>query len=114
MLNPLTQPMALAKVDEGEIRGLNYHISATNTHATGKLTLLYDGLNVKLLKKDEQKNKYKTKALPTLAAGIVMKKSNPQDGKTRTVDVDYQRDIYRSIFNLMWKALFSGVKKTVI
>ena len=114
MLNPLVQPMALAKVDEGEIRGLHYRMSATNTRATGKLTFLYDGLNVKLLKKDEQKNKYKTKVLPTLAAGIAIKKSNPQNGQTRTVDVDYKRDIYRSIFNLMWKSLFSGVKKTVI
>ncbi len=114
MLNPLTEPMALAKMDKGKINGLRYHMDATNTRAKGRLTFRYEGLSVKLLKKDDNKNKYKTKFLPTLAAGLIIKKSNPQDGETRSVDVDYPRDIHRSIFNLMWKSLFSGIKKTAM
>jgi len=114
MLNPLTEPMALAKLDKGRINGLRYHMNATNTHAKGRLTLRYDDLTVKLLKKDDNKNKYKTKLFPTLAAGLIIKKSNPQNGETRRVDVDYTRDIHRSIFNLMWKSLYSGIKKTVM
>jgi hypothetical protein len=114
MLNPLTEPMALAKLDRGKINGLRYHMNATNTHAKGRLTLRYDDLSVKLLKKDDNKNKYKTKLFPTLAAGLIIKKSNPQNGETRRVDVDYTRDIHRSIFNLMWKSLYSGIKKTAM
>jgi hypothetical protein len=92
---------------------LSYHLEATNTNARGRLVLTYDNLSVKLLKKDDDKNKYKTKVLPTLAAGILIKDSNPTDGKTRTANVDYKRDIHRSIFNLMWKSMFTAIKQVV-
>jgi hypothetical protein len=93
---------------------LQFHLNATNTHAKGKLTLLYNDLSIRLLKKDDDKNKYKTKVLPTLAAGLVVKDSNPSNGKTRIGDVNYDRDIHRSIFQLMWKALFTGIKEVAL
>jgi hypothetical protein len=113
-LNPLLKPMALAEINEGNISKLTYHLNATNTTASGNLLLVYDNLSIKLLKKDEDKNKYKTKLLPTLAAGLVLKDSNPKDGKTRMGTVTYPRDTNRSIFNLMWKSLFSAIKRVAI
>ncbi len=113
-LNPLLKPMALAELEKGNITGLRYHLNGTNTKGSGKLIFMYEDLSVKLLKKDDDKNKYRTKLLPTLAAGLVLKKSNPQHGELRPGDVDYKRDIHRSIFNLMWKSLFSGIKKVAM
>jgi hypothetical protein len=113
-LNPLLKPMALAELEKGEITSLKYHLNAMNTHARGKLLLQYHDIGIKLLKKDNDKNKYKTKFLPTLAAGVLLKSSNPQNGKMRTGQVDYTRDTYRSIFNLMWKSLFSGIKQVAL
>jgi hypothetical protein len=112
-LNVLLKPMALAELDKGKINSLQYHLQATNTMGKGKLILRYQDLSLKLLKKDEDKNKYKTKVFPTLAAGLIIKNSNPLHGKTRLGEVDYQRDIYRSIFNLMWKSLFESIKEVV-
>jgi hypothetical protein len=113
-LNPLLKPMALAELDKGKIDRLIYHLDATNTYAKGTLDFIYEDLSIKLLKKDDDKNKYKTKALPTFAAGILLKKSNPMHGKTRIGNIDYTRDIHRSIFNLMWKSLFSGIKQIAL
>jgi hypothetical protein len=113
-LNPLLKPMALAELEHGKINGFVYHFDATNTYGNGQLTFLYEDLSVKLLKKDNDKNKYKTKILPTLAAGLVIKSSNPQNNITRFGNVDYTRDTTRSIFNFMWKSLFSGIKQTVL
>jgi hypothetical protein len=113
LLNDLLKPMALAELDKGKINGLQFHLDATNTEGKGKLLLKYENLSLRILKKDDRKNKYKTKVLPTLAADIVIKDANPQNGKTRTADVDYKRDIYRSIFNLMWKSLFTAIKEIV-
>src|SRR5260221_5300483 len=112
-INELLKPMALAELDKGKINRLQYHLDATNTQGRGKLLLYYENLSIRLLKKDDQKNKYKTKTLPTLAAGLVVKDSNPQHGKTRLADVNYTRDIHRSIFNLMWKSLFTAIKQVV-
>jgi hypothetical protein len=114
MLNPLVKPVALAEMDKGKINGLRYHLDATNTHAKGRLMLRYEDLSVKLLKIDEDKNKYKRKFFPTLAAGVLIKKSNPMNGELRSGNVDYARDIHRSIFHLMWKSMFTGIKKIVI
>ncbi|MEO6961358.1 MAG: hypothetical protein ABIY90_05280 [Puia sp.] len=111
-LNPMIQPMALAKIDKGNIQGLSYHLEADDVRSTGKLTLLYSDIKVVLLKKDEDQNKYKSKFLPTLAAGLLIKDSNPAKGVTRTSRIDYKRDKYRSIFNLMWKSMFGAVKET--
>ncbi|HEY4966483.1 MAG TPA: hypothetical protein VII28_08790, partial [Puia sp.] len=113
-LNALLKPMALAELNKGKINDLHYHLDATNTRAKGRLLLHYENLSVRLLKKDDDKNKYKTKVLPTLAAGLLVKDSNPQHGKMRTADVDFTRDIHRSIFNLMWKSLFAAIKEVAM
>ena len=111
-LNPMLQPMALAKIDKGQIQSLTYHLDADKIHGIGKLTFLYSDLKVILLKKDDAQNKYKTKLLPTLAAGLLVKNSNPAKGETRISRVDFPRDRHRSIFHLMWKSMFMAVKET--
>jgi hypothetical protein len=113
-LNDLLKPMALAELKKGKINSLAFHLDATNTQGRGKLLLHYENLSVRLLKKDEDKNKYKTKVIPTLAAGLIVKDANPMNGKLRTADVTYARDIHRSIFNLMWKSLFAAIKEVAM
>jgi hypothetical protein len=113
-LNALLKPMALAELKKGSINRLSYHLDATNTRGRGRLLLQYDNLSIKILKKDDKRNKYKTKVLPTLAADFLIKESNPQNGNTRIGEVEYTRDIHRSIFNLMWKSLFAAIKKVAM
>jgi hypothetical protein len=111
-LNPMLQPMALARIDRGQIQSLSYHLDADKIHGIGKLTFLYSDLKVILLKKDEAQNKYKTKLFSTFAAGLFVKNSNPDKGETRVSRVDFPRDRHRSIFHLMWKSMFTALKET--
>jgi hypothetical protein len=111
-LNPMLQPMALAKIERGQIQGLSYHLDADKMHGIGKLTLLYSDLKVTLLKKDAAQNKYKPRLFSTFAAGLLVKNSNPAKGETRISRVDFPRDRHRSIFHLMWKSMFTAVKET--
>jgi len=113
-LNPLLEPMALAELEKGKINSLQYKMDGTNTKAHGTVNIKYEDLKIKILKKDESKNKYRQKFLPTLAAGVLLKNSNPQHDKMRIGNVDYTRDIHRSIFNLMWKSLFAGIKQVAL
>ena len=113
-LNPLLKPIALAELDKGEISGLRFHLDATNIYGRGRLDIIYNNVTLKLLKKDDDKNKYKTKFLPTLAAGLVLKDSNPLNGKTRMGNAQYTRDVQRSIFNMMWKSLFTCIKQVAM
>ncbi len=112
-INPMIEPLALARVDKGKIQSLSYHLDANKMHGVGKLTFLYSDVKLILLKKDDANNKYKTKVLTTMAAGLLVKASNPAKGETRVSSVDFGRDRHRSIFHLMWKSMYKAIKETV-
>jgi hypothetical protein len=112
-LNPLTEPMGLARMEKGNIEKLHFNLTATDSSSSGTLVILYTGLKISLLKKDKDKNKYDKKGLASLAANIFIKNSNPGgDGKTRTENVHYRRALNKSFFNLIWKSIYTGVKQT--
>jgi hypothetical protein len=111
-INPMIEPMALAKVDKGKIQSLSYQLAANKMHGVGNLTFLYSDAKLILLKKDDADNKYKTKILTTLAAGLIIKDSNPAKGEIRVSRVDFGRDRHRSIFHLMWRSLYAAIRKT--
>jgi hypothetical protein len=111
-LNALTEPMGLAKMDKGVINKMEFDITATKYKANGSLLLLYDDLKVSLLKKDDDNN-YKKKGFASFAANAIVINANPQKDKTRIARIDYDRDINRSFFNMIWKSIFSGIKESV-
>lgn len=112
-LNKLIKPMALAQIEKGDIKKVNFDLQGDNYSAKGKLTVLYDDINLTLLKKNDDKNKYTKKVIPSIVANIVMKNSNPgPNNEVRQAGVNYERDTVRSFFNLLWKSIFSGVKKS--
>jgi hypothetical protein len=112
-LNVLMVPMGLAQIEKGQVNKMDFDFSGYDYGADGKLTLLYDGLKISLLKKDSADDTFKKKKLVSLIANMVVKNSNPQGNKpARVAEVHYQRDTNRSFFNLMWRAVYNGVKLT--
>lgn len=86
-------------------------MTGDNYNAKGSETLLYEDLKIEVLKSDSSDNK--KKGFQTFLANALMKNSNPTNGVTKTEEINYQRDITKSFFNLVWKSIFSGAKKTV-
>jgi hypothetical protein len=112
-LNVLLQPMGLARLDKGHIDQLHFAFTGTDSSSNGRVLMLYKDLKVSLLKKDKEENKYDKKGLASLAANIIMKNSNPQEDKDpRVADVQFDRILNKSFFNLIWKTIFTGVKQT--
>jgi hypothetical protein len=113
-INQLTIPMALVKMDKGNLNRLDLDFMGENLYAEGPLAFEYDDLTVSVLKKNNAENKYQKKGLPSLAANLIVRNSNPANGKLKKVNIRNERDIYRSVFNLMWKTTFKGLKKTAL
>jgi hypothetical protein len=112
-LNPLTQPMGLARLEKGNVSKMQFNFTGNDSSSDGKLTILYNDLKISLLKKDKEQNKYDKKFLPSLAANIIVKNSNPgKNEKTRVANVHYNRDTNKSFFNLLWKSIFTGIKES--
>ncbi len=108
-LNPVTEPLGMASLTQGKINKLEFDLAGNDHKTTGTTTLLYDDIRIELLKKDS--TGLVRKGLMSVMANIVLKNNNPQNGKTRTASIDYPRDTTRSFFNLLWKGIYSGVKK---
>ncbi|AEW02071.1 hypothetical protein A4D02_08635 [Niastella koreensis] len=113
VLNSLSKPMALVEVNSGTVTSLDFNLMGNDNRIKGLVRLLYDDLKIRILKKDENGD-LKTKKVMSLMANIIVKNANPGKNKpVRIVSVSHPRDIYRSIFNFIWKSIFEGVQKTV-
>ncbi|MDO6433897.1 hypothetical protein Q4E93_25040 [Flavitalea sp. BT771] len=111
-LNPLTRPMGLARMENGRIHQLHFNFAGTDSSSDGKLLLLYDDLKISLLKKDEAEGRLDKKGLASLFANLILKNSNKGE-HPRVEEVHFDRVLYKSFFNLIWKSIFTGVKQTV-
>jgi hypothetical protein len=49
----------------------------------------------------------------SLAANFLVQNNNPGSSGLRKVNAKYERNIYKSFFNLVWKTIFAGMKETV-
>lgn len=113
IFNQLSKPMALVEINSGIIKGLDFNFICDDYKAKGIIRLLYNDLKVKILKQEESAA-YKSKTVMSLLANMSIIDANPQKNKpVRIVTVNHKRDIYRSMFNLIWKAIFEGAQKTV-
>ncbi len=110
-VNELTEPMGLAKVEEGTIQSLHFDLTGNDYRADGKVTLLYSDLKVSLLKKEEDE-KQKRKFI-SWVANMKLKSNNPnrEGQEPRSAQVHYKRDTTRSFFALVWKTIFTGIKE---
>lgn len=110
-LNPMIEPLGMTSIKKGRVNKLTYNLTGNNYSAKGSETFLYNNLKIEVLKLDS--GDVKKKGLQTFLANALMKNNNPTNGVIRTEEIDYKRDISKSFFNLMWKSIFSGAKKTV-
>src|SRR5690606_33213641 len=111
-LSSITEPLGMASISEGKINKLAFSMTGTDLASTGNAVLLYQDLNIKLLKPGADSTAELEKK--TVASGLVnlfMKSNNPSREKTRTATIDYKRDVYKSFFNLLWKSIFDAAKK---
>jgi hypothetical protein len=110
-LNSLIEPLGMASMKKGYVNKLTFNMTGTDLVSKGSATLLYEDLQVELLKGDS--GDLKKKELMSLVTNALFKDSNPQNGVIRTEEIDYERDKTKSFFSLLWRSVFSAIKKTV-
>jgi hypothetical protein len=113
ILNRVSIPMALINIRKGKINSIDFHFTGNNTSASGQFTMKYEKLKVDVLKRDENTKEIKKRGIASLAANLVVENNNPDSKGLRTVTPQYDRNIYKSFFNLVWKTVFTGMKETV-
>lgn len=114
-LNSATRNLGLVSIRSGVIDKLDLNFNADDRGASGTVGLLYQDLNVKLLSLDESSGSLKNKGIASLLTNILVLKNNNIEGPDplQEASVYYTRDKYKSMFNLMWKSVFEGVKSVL-
>ncbi len=113
-INSITKPLAMIMISSGEINSLTFKMKGNIDGAGGTMTLNYKDLNVILMKKDEQENFKRMGLMSLFANALLLERDNPKKNKPiRVANPYYNRPSDASFFNLMWKAIFAGVKESV-
>ncbi|WP_090991734.1 hypothetical protein [Pedobacter insulae] len=114
ILNPLSKSLGEVEIESGNVKQVDFHITANERGSKGKVQFLYTGLKIKLLKDDEQGKAEKKGLLSFLANTILIKNDNPSKGEpARTANITMDRVPQASFFNLMWKSVFVGIREIV-
>lgn len=113
VLNKVSIPMALMRLNTGNINSIDFNFKGNNYEASGDFVMKYDHLKVDVLKKDKDSKKIKKKGFTSLLANVIVKNNNPENGNLRKKVPEFKRDIHKSFFNLVWKTIFTGMTKTV-
>lgn len=110
-LNPIIEPLAMASVKEGFIDEVKFTMDGTDNKAVANILFLYHDLKMNLLKKGED-SALKKKGLLSALANVIIKNENNKVANDQKVT--YERDVSKSFFNLVWKTIFTGAKKTAM
>ena len=114
-LNPMLEKNAFIYVTSGRIDAMNFNLVANNTKATGKMTLLYHGLNVAVKNKRTDNTTGIKERFESLIVNKMLLDSNPlPDKPVRVGTIDYKRDPERFLFNYSAKSILTGIKSSLI
>lgn len=116
ILNQATVPLGEVNIKSANVKGLQFNISANDTRSNGKIIFYYDGVDVEMLKKDtSSKTGFKKRGFLTFLANKILlrKKNTASDIHPDIISVQYERDVTKSMFNLIWKTIFYGVKEQI-
>lgn len=115
VLNRITKPLGLVKVNSGDIKKLEFNISANDKLAKGKVSFAYNDLSVAILKRVKGEDRLVKQGLMSfLANALIINSDNPNAGGIFiTAPILYKRIETASFFSFIWKTLFQGIKHSV-
>jgi hypothetical protein len=113
ILNSILKSNAFASARDGRILNADWSFEANDDEAIGKMTFLYEDLNVQLL---DERTLTKGKGMKPILTFVIntfaVKSKNPRGFQRKPINASiYQvRDKEKFIFNYWWKTTFSGIK----
>ena len=114
-LNQVTASLGFAKAEKGILNEFTCHLKGDRYGLKGSATMLYQDLNVTILKKGDEPGLKKRKLLSFFANEFVIKDSNPLGKQPVRVSViQYERIPTKPFFFTLWKGILLGITKSVM
>ncbi|WP_153800528.1 hypothetical protein [Foetidibacter luteolus] len=113
LLNIVTEPLAMVKINEAVVNSLKLDMTGNNNSARGNLLLTYSDLDITILKKDDDGKLKKRGLLSFIANTLKLNKHYPKKDKPAVpFNIYYKRPQDKTFFSLVWKTILDGVKQT--
>jgi hypothetical protein len=113
-LNPILEKNAFIYITSGKIDTLNFSFTANNTKSTGKMIMLYNGLDIAVKNKQTDDTIAIREKIISLIANRQVMDSNPIPGEdVREGIIDYERDPERFLFSYCFNSILSGIKSSL-
>lgn len=112
--NQLLEPITLARAEKGYIKAVRFNIKANRYGAAVETEMYYNDLKVAAL--DLRSGKLEKKGVLSLFINwLAIKTDNPsqKNEPPRIARHYYEHPQENTFFNLMWKALYSGLKRNL-
>jgi len=113
--NQVVTPLANVTIKSGKMVKMEIpNISFNSEQSTGLLRFYYTNLEIELMKKDSSDWSSIKSSVLGWAANTYVSSDNPREnGKFREGVIRWHRATDKSIFNYLWKSVFTGLKSTV-
>ncbi len=114
LLNSFSEPMGDISIKRGTINVAEFNLQGNDYNMDGNVKMLYQDLNVTMLKQDRRLNGKHKKPMLSLLANILMINSNPKKNEEpREANVYLDRDLNHTIFNFSWLTVLKGIREIV-
>lgn len=108
-LRPFIRPYLNIEA-EGSIAEVAFNLYGNQEGAKGDFSADYRNLKVEVFQKEDRKKKHK---LGTALANLVIKQDKKK-APTDEVEIQVEREKHKSFYNLFWKSLADGLKKSML
>lgn len=113
-LNPILEKSVFIYATSGRINEMYFSHIATNTKASGKMTLIYNGLNITVKnKKTDDTTAFKERFISYIANRRILDSNPIKDEKVRVGIIDFKRDPERFVFHYWFNSILSGVTSSL-
>jgi len=113
-LNPMLEKNAFIYATSGKIDEMNFSYIANDTKATGKMTMLYHGLNITIKnKRTDDTTAFRERFISFIANRRILDSNPVRNEKVRIGIIDYKRDPERYIFHYCFNSILSGITSSL-
>jgi hypothetical protein len=113
-LNPILEKNAFIYVTSGTIDTMNFSFTANNAKATGKMTILYHGLDIAIKNKQtDDTTAFRERFISFIANRKVLDSNPIPDEDIREGIIDYERDPEKFLFGYCFKSILSGIRSSL-
>jgi hypothetical protein len=113
-LNPILEKNAFIYATSGRIDAMSFSFTADNYKSTGKMIMLYHGLDIAIKNKQTDDTTALRERFVSFIANRRIPDSNPVQGEdVREGTIEYIRDPERSVFHYCFRSILSGITSTL-